>query len=173
MSRIVSRLVWTLPILAAFALLRASGIEAQVGDAHNDEERAVIAGILDRAAPSKTVLAVGAEAIYVIAERRSPWRFPRLIPYWDRLIAWAEPGGCGALLDQVREPAWPIVLFRDRSNSGVASRCGTSVRAELDKRYQVTIVRLPFRRPHSFRSHRWTRRWIVWRVYDTRSPRGP
>ena len=43
MSRLVSRLVWTLPILAAVALLGASGIEAQVGDAQSDEERAVIA----------------------------------------------------------------------------------------------------------------------------------
>ena len=43
MLRLVSRLVWTLPILAAAALLGASGIEAQVGDAQNDEERAVIA----------------------------------------------------------------------------------------------------------------------------------
>ena len=39
MLRLVSRLVWTLPILAAAALLGASGIEAQVGAAQNDEAK--------------------------------------------------------------------------------------------------------------------------------------
>ncbi len=42
MSRLVSRLEWTL-LLAAIALLGASTIDAQVDDAQNNEERAVIA----------------------------------------------------------------------------------------------------------------------------------
>ena len=39
----MSRLGWTLPALAAVALLGASGVEAQDGEAQDGEERAVIA----------------------------------------------------------------------------------------------------------------------------------
>ncbi len=74
----MSRLRWTLPALAAVALLGASGVEAQVGEAQVDEEHAVIAAaqalfdamealdpeaFRDSMVPEGFLLAVGFETI--------------------------------------------------------------------------------------------------------------
>ena len=107
-------------------------------------------------------MAVHAEEVYVLGERRSPNRFLRLDRAFVLFLDMTDPRGCRGAADEVlaRRPA--VVVTR---SSRYATGCQRNLEQRLlDSHYEREMVTTRERRHRSFRPqdhHAWVVRWSV------------
>ncbi len=126
------------------------------------EQLALVRRITAPAGKDGLVMAVRAEEVYVLGERRSPNRFLRLDRPFVSFLHLIDPRGCGGVVDEVlaRRPA--VVVMRLRR---YASRCEEHLKRRLlDNHYEREMVTTRERLHKSFRPHdrhAWVNRWFV------------
>ncbi len=84
-----------------------------------------------------TVLAFGADAVYVLSEQRATFPFLRLSPVFDAHLHLVVPGGCVELFRQVVEISPAAIVVR----AGTQGWCITSIAVKAEAAgYQKTVI---------------------------------
>ncbi len=131
------------------------------------EEQALIREMVEPAGPDGTVVAIGAEEVYVLSGRRSPHPFLRLDWKFAQFIPLIEPEGCQGLVQRIIEPEPAVVVIY--ALWWWQGRCVKQIAdALLRSGYQHESKTIRFRYPEhrSFipdRSRERGRRWSIYR----------